>query len=66
MSAAFVGLICWVVVASLGNDPDAPSIPYFTCFMSLWATVYLESWKRTEKKTASRSRRRPMRLQLPL
>jgi len=54
LSAAFVGFICWIAIASMGNNADSPSIPYFTIFMSLWATFYLESWKRTEKKTAAR------------
>ena len=52
LSASVAGFCCWVAIAALGNDPDSPSVPYFTCFMALWATFYLESWKRTEKMQA--------------
>ena len=44
--------MCWISISADGNDPDSPSIPYYTVFMSLWATLYLESWKRKEKTTA--------------
>jgi hypothetical protein len=51
-SASLVGFLCWISISADGNDPDSPSIPYYTVFMSLWATLYLESWKRKEKTTA--------------
>ena len=51
-SASFIGFICWTLISSEDNNPDSPSIPYFTVFMALWATLYLESWKRKEKRTA--------------
>eukprot|EP00615_Pteridomonas_danica_P014832 CAMPEP_0114382610 /NCGR_PEP_ID=MMETSP0102-20121206/4209_1 /TAXON_ID=38822 ORGANISM="Pteridomonas danica, Strain PT" /NCGR_SAMPLE_ID=MMETSP0102 /ASSEMBLY_ACC=CAM_ASM_000212 /LENGTH=489 /DNA_ID=CAMNT_0001538439 /DNA_START=18 /DNA_END=1488 /DNA_ORIENTATION=+ len=54
MSASFAGFIIWMAISADGDDPDSPSIPYFTVFMAIWATLYLESWKRTEKKTACR------------
>ena len=53
-SASFVGFICWMAGAIVTPDPDSPAIPYFTVFMSIWATLYLESWKRKEKRTALR------------
>lgn len=54
ISASFVGFIIWMAISADGDDPDSPSIPYFTVFMAIWATLYLESWKRTEKETACR------------
>ena len=51
-SASMVGFFCWVAISADGNDPDSPSVPYFTVFMSLWASFYLESWKREEKAVA--------------
>jgi anoctamin-10/anoctamin-7 len=54
ISASFVGFIIWMAISADGDDPDSPSIPYFTVFMAIWATLYLESWKRTEKQTACR------------
>ncbi len=38
----------------IGNDPNAPDIPYFCGFMALWATLVLEFWKRHEKNCAMR------------
>jgi heme/copper-type cytochrome/quinol oxidase subunit 2 len=48
VSASLFGLIAWADVTSKGNDPSAPSIPYFAGFMALWATCFMESWKRKE------------------
>ena len=50
--AAIVGVFFWINIAVAGNDPNAVSIPYFAGFMSLWATLYLEYWKRAEKSYA--------------
>jgi len=54
MTASLVGLGAWTSIAALGNNPDSPAIPYFTVFMCVWTTLYLESWKRAEKRTALR------------
>lgn len=50
--AAVLGLLTWVWIAVDGNDPNAPSIPYFCGFMALWSALLLEFWKRNEKVTA--------------
>jgi len=52
MSASVMGGCCYVAISAEGNDPDNAAIPYFSVYMSLWATLYLESWKRQEKRTA--------------
>lgn len=31
------------------NNPNAPIMPYFAVFMSLWSTLLLEYWSRKEK-----------------
>ena len=41
--------IAWIDVAAAGNNPNAPVMPYFAVFMSLWSTLMLEYWKRNEK-----------------
>jgi anoctamin-10/anoctamin-7 len=50
--AAVFGFAAWINVAANGNDPDAQVVPYFSVFMALWVTVYLESWKRKENEIA--------------
>jgi anoctamin-10/anoctamin-7 len=52
--AALFGVIAWINVAVEDNDPNAPAIPYFAGFMSVWATLVLELWKRKEKRYALR------------
>lgn len=52
--AALVGALFWINVAVKGNNPNAVSIPYFAGFMSIWATLFLEYWKRAEKTCALR------------
>jgi hypothetical protein len=51
---AFVGAMFWINIAITNNNPNAVSIPYFAGFMSMWATLFLEYWKRTEKTLALR------------
>jgi len=51
---AVIGFLAWINVALKDNDPDAEVIPYFSVFIALWVTVYLESWKRKEAETALR------------
>jgi hypothetical protein len=46
--AAIVGIGAWANIAVNNNDPNAPVIPYYSGFMALWATCFLESWKRKE------------------
>ena len=50
--AAIMGMVAYVNVQMDDNDPNAVTMPYFACAMALWATLYLESWKRTQKDTA--------------
>lgn len=49
---SIVGVGVWIHIASTNNDPNAPSVPFFAGFVAIWSTLYLESWKRTEKQTA--------------
>ena len=37
-------------VAIDNNNPDAPSMPYYATFMAIWSCLFMESWKRTEKR----------------
>jgi hypothetical protein len=46
--AGIVGFFCWINIANQGNDPNAVTVPYFSCFMAIWATLFLEFWKRKE------------------
>lgn len=46
--AGIVGIFAWINVAVDGNDPNAEAMPYFSVFMALWATLFLEFWKRKQ------------------
>jgi hypothetical protein len=46
--AGVVGFFCWINIADQNNDPNAVIMPYFSCFMAIWATLFLEFWKRKE------------------
>lgn len=46
--AGIIGFFCWINIADKGNDPNAVTVPYFSCFMVIWATLFLEFWKRKE------------------
>ena len=50
--AGLIGFFAWIGVAAENNNPNAPDIPYFACFISLWTTLFLEFWKRKEKYVA--------------
>lgn len=50
--AAIVGFFCWINVAADDNNPNAEIMPYFATFIALWATLFLEFWKRKEITTA--------------
>jgi anoctamin-10/anoctamin-7 len=52
--AAIVGILAWANVAANDNDPNAVVIPYYSGFMALWATCFLEFWKRKENWYAMR------------
>jgi len=52
MFAGVIGFFCWINVAVEGNDPNAVIMPYFATFMALWATLFLEFWKRKESRYA--------------
>ena len=42
--------MCCCVITD--NNPNTQSVPYFAGIMSIWAVLFLEHWKRTEKNTA--------------
>lgn len=50
--AGLIGFFAWIGVAVENNNPNAPDIPYFAGFISLWTTLFLEFWKRKEKYIA--------------
>ena len=45
-----VGLLTWVYIAVLNNNPSAPDVPFFCAFMALWSTAFIEYWKRKESR----------------
>lgn len=49
ISASVVGFFAWIGVAADKNNPNSPVIPYFSVFIAVWCTIFLESWKRKEK-----------------
>ena len=55
LPAAIVGFFAWINIAVKENDPNQAVIaPYFAAFMAVWATLFLEFWKRKEKTYAMR------------
>merc|ERR1711871_1187016 len=44
--AMTMGIIAWANVQANASDPNAVIMPYFAGGMAVWATLYLESWKR--------------------
>lgn len=52
ISAAVMGFIAWIVVAADNNNPNTSFMPYFSVFIAIWSSFYIESWKRKEKTTA--------------
>jgi hypothetical protein len=48
ISASIFGFAAWVNVAAENNNPSVPILPYFAGFMAVWATLFIENWKRTE------------------
>jgi anoctamin-10/anoctamin-7 len=51
---AIMGFLCWLDVAANDNNPNSKSAPVFAAFMAIWATLFLEAWKRKEKTYAMR------------
>lgn len=49
ISASVFGFAAWVNVAAEQNNPSVATLPYFSGFMAIWATLFIENWKRTEK-----------------
>ncbi|EGB11601.1 hypothetical protein AURANDRAFT_21357 [Aureococcus anophagefferens] len=48
--AAVVGFAFYIV--TIVQDPNSPAIPGFCVFMSLWATFFIEFWKRKQSRYA--------------
>lgn len=48
--AGITGFLAWIGVAVYGNDPNAPDIPFFAVYISIWSTLLLEFWKRKERR----------------
>ena len=44
-----MGFFAWLDVSAEDDNPSAPVLPYFAVFMSVWSTLMLEYWCRTEK-----------------
>lgn len=51
MVAALVGTAFYLVTV-VQADPNSPSIPFFCVFMALWATLFVEFWKRRQSRFA--------------
>ena len=49
--AAIIGVIVWLA-ACLTGGVNSPVIPFFCVLMSVWATVFLETWKRKQSRYA--------------
>lgn len=49
--AAFLGFLAWINVQVEDGDPNSLTMPYFAGAMAVWATLYLESFKRYEATT---------------
>ena len=49
--AAIIGVIVWLA-ACLTGGVNSPVIPFFCVVMSVWATVFLETWKRKQSRYA--------------
>ena len=47
---AFLGFFAWINVAAKDNNPDVVMAPIFAFAMAIWATLFLESWKRKETR----------------
>jgi anoctamin-10/anoctamin-7 len=50
--AAIMGLIAWAFVQAEDGDPNSLFMPYFAGIMAIWATLYLEHFKRYQATTA--------------
>lgn len=50
LPAGILGFFSWIGVATLSNNPSAPNIPFFAAFIAIWSTLFLEFWKRKEKR----------------
>lgn len=48
MLASVLGIIAYGFVQANEANPNAVVMPYFAGLMALWASLYLESWKRKE------------------
>lgn len=51
---SILGFFSWIEVAYNDGDPNGYSTPAYAAFMAIWATVYLDSWRREEIATAMR------------
>ncbi|KAJ8600213.1 hypothetical protein CTAYLR_001924 [Chrysophaeum taylorii] len=51
MVAAAVGTVFYFITVIQAN-PNSPAIPVFCVFMALWATLFVEFWKRKQSRFA--------------
>ena len=49
---AFCGFCTWINVAAKNDDPNVILAPIYAFGMAIWATLFLESWKRREGRLA--------------
>jgi len=52
MFPAFCGFCTWINVAAENDNPDVIMAPIYAFGMAIWATLFLESWKRKEGRLA--------------
>eukprot|EP00605_Chrysophyceae_sp_TOSAG23-4_P000484 GSChrysophyteH1.ASY1.ANO1.543.1 assembled CDS len=52
MWPAFFGFCTWINVASDNGNPNVILAPVYAFGMAIWATLFLESWKRRENRLA--------------
>eukprot|EP00638_Chattonella_subsalsa_P015368 CAMPEP_0117851498 /NCGR_PEP_ID=MMETSP0949-20121206/22438_1 /TAXON_ID=44440 /ORGANISM="Chattonella subsalsa, Strain CCMP2191" /LENGTH=784 /DNA_ID=CAMNT_0005699333 /DNA_START=338 /DNA_END=2692 /DNA_ORIENTATION=+ len=43
-----VAVLFWINIAVKGGNPNVDILPYFNALIALWATFFLEFWKRRE------------------
>ena len=52
MYASLAGFICWIQISAAHDDYAVGLVPVFGAFMAVWSTLFLETWKRKQVRTA--------------